>query len=203
MNAAPSRGVRHVAALRDALPVLLANQQRLEDWGCRLYHVFVSGGRLLVAGNGGSAAQAQHLTSELVGRYLEERPPYSAIALTAETSSLTALLNDYGAHEVFARQVLAHGRPGDIFLGLSTSGNSKNVLAAAAAAGERNMVRWAFTGPAPSQLAKLCDDSVAVGAASTATIQEVHLVAVHLLCAAFDACHTPSPSADRLKLVPG
>jgi D-sedoheptulose 7-phosphate isomerase len=140
-----------------------------------------------VAGNGGSAAEAQHLTAELVGRYVDDRPPLSAIALHAETSSLTAIGNDYGAREAFARQVAAHGRDGDIVLLLSASGRSPNVLAAAERARALGLTVLAMTGPAPNPLAALADDAICVAGAGTAVVQEVHLIAIHALCEALDA----------------
>lgn len=184
MSAPLLSGAAHVRALLDALPSL--DTDRLDDWGQRLAGVLVGGGRLLCAGNGGSAAQAQHLTAELVGRYRDDRPALSAIALHAETSSLTAIANDYGYHHAFARQVQAHGRPGDVLLGLSTSGRSPNVLAAMDAARDGGLVVWALTGPGPNPIAEQADECVVVDAPATATVQEVHQVAVHLLCAAVD-----------------
>jgi D-sedoheptulose 7-phosphate isomerase len=183
---APPSGRDHVAALARALEALDPDLERIEGWGAWLAGVLLGGGRLLAAGNGGSASQAQHLTGELVGRYGRERAPFSAIALHAETSSLTAIGNDYGPEEAYARQVRAHGRPGDVLVALSTSGRSPNVVAAAGAAGAAGMLTWALTGPRPNPLAELCDDAVAVEASSTATVQEVHLVVVHLLCAAVE-----------------
>ena len=177
---------RHLEALRASLLALERDVPVLERWGASLAGVLLRGGRLLAAGNGGSAAQAQHLTSELVGRYVDERPPLSALALHAESSSLTAIANDYGAEAAFARQVQAHGRPGDVLLALSTSGHSPNVLAAAAAALEGRLAVWALTGPGPSPLAQLAHELVAVEADAVATVQEVHQVAIHLLCAAVD-----------------
>jgi phosphoheptose isomerase len=180
-------GHAHLAALSAPLAALEADVDRIGAWGRHLARVLVRGGRLLAAGNGGSAAQAQHLTSELVGRYRDERLPLSAIALHAETSSLTAIGNDYGAEEAFARQVRAHGRPGDVLLALSTSGTSANVLAAVHAAVEGDLTAWALTGAAPNPIAETADDAVCVDAETTATIQEVHQVVVHLLCTAVDA----------------
>lgn len=171
------------AALRELEPEL----ERLDRWGAVLAGVLSEGGRLLAVGNGGSAAQAQHLTAELVGRYLDERRPFSAIALNAETSTLTAIVNDYGAEEMFARQVRAHGREGDVLVALSTSGRSPNVLAAVEAARELTMVTWGITGPGPNLLAALSDEAVVVGTRATATVQEVHLVVIHHLCAAVEA----------------
>lgn len=178
---------RHAAELSDGMAGLMDQGALVESWGQRLAAVLAGGGRLLAAGNGGSAAEAQHLTAELVGRYLEERRPLSALSLCAETSSLTAILNDYGVEEVFARQVEAHGRPGDVLVLLSTSGGSPNVLAAAARGRDLGLDVWALTGPAPNPLAEAADEALVVPAASTAAVQEVHLVAVHALCAAMDA----------------
>jgi D-sedoheptulose 7-phosphate isomerase len=170
-------------------------------WGARLAELLSRGGRLLVAGNGGSAAQAQHLTAELVGRYDGERRPFSAIALHSETSSMTAILNDYGGNELFARQIEAHGRPDDVCLLLSTSGRSTNLLSAAARARHCRLTVWTLTGPRPNPLARLADDALCVDAARTCTIQEVHLVAVHLICEALDeALAHPVPGPPALEV---
>jgi D-sedoheptulose 7-phosphate isomerase len=179
-------GRRHLAELEAPLRGLRAQAPQIERWGRELAAVLVGGGRLLAAGNGGSAAQAQHLTAELVGRYRDDRPPFSAIALGAEPAALTAIGNDYGMAEIFARQVRAHGRPGDVLVALSTSGASPNVLAAADAAGELGMSRWALTGRLPNALAERVDECLAVESPHTATVQEVHLITVHLLCAAVE-----------------
>jgi D-sedoheptulose 7-phosphate isomerase len=177
----------HFAALRTALAQIedIAGA-RIESWGRHLAGVLDSGGRLLACGNGGSAAEAQHLTGELVGRFRHERRPFSAIALHADTSALTAISNDYGGHESFARQVFAHGRSGDVLIGLSTSGASRNVISAAKAAHEIGMTAWALTGPAPNTLAAVCDDAIAVEAPNAATVQEIHLVLVHAVCIAIE-----------------
>ncbi|MBX5470277.1 MAG: SIS domain-containing protein [Thermoleophilaceae bacterium] len=176
----------HLSALAAPLAELEAELPRVDRWGERIGRVLLAGGRLLAAGNGGSAAEAQHLTAELVGRFRAERLPLSALALHAETSTLTAIGNDYGQAEAFARQVRAHGRPGDVLLALSTSGRSPNVLAAADAAADTRMSTLALTGPGPNPLADACDDAICVDAPSSATVQEVHLVVVHLLCGAVD-----------------
>ncbi|WP_280485685.1 D-sedoheptulose-7-phosphate isomerase, partial [Nocardia cyriacigeorgica] len=131
--------------------------------------------------------EAQHLTAELTGRFRAERKPLSAISLHAETSSLTAICNDYGPDEMFARQLFAHGRPGDVLLTLSTSGSSANVVAAAKAGKEIGMATWAMTGPSPNPLAALCDDAIPVDADSVSVVQEMHLVLVHSLCAALES----------------
>ncbi|MEV5508051.1 D-sedoheptulose-7-phosphate isomerase [Streptomyces orinoci] len=175
---------RLLAALRTFRAEQVATAQR---WGAQLAATLSAGGRLLAAGNGGSAAQAQHLTAELVGRYREDRAPFSAIALHADTSSCTAIVNDYGPDELFARQVRAHARPGDVLILLSTSGASRNLLAAAAAGRAAAADVWSLTGPAPNPLAEAGDRRLCVAADSTANVQELHLVAVHLMCAAFDA----------------
>jgi D-sedoheptulose 7-phosphate isomerase len=157
-----------------------------DEWGERLAGLLTGGGRLLAAGNGGSAAQAQHLTAELVGRYRHDRKPFSAICLSAETSSLTAICNDYPASELFARQVEAHGRPGDVLVAMSTSGRSENLLAAARRGRSAGLQVWALTGPLPNPLAEHATEVCAVDAPYTATVQELHLVALHIVCAAMD-----------------
>ena len=179
--------MKHVAELSAALSGLQQDAHVLDSWGRRLADVLGGGGRLMAAGNGGSAAEAQHLTAEMVGRFVEERRPLSALCLSAETSSLTAIINDYGAEEVFARQVEAHGRAGDVLVLLSTSGRSANVLRAAERARDAGVQVWTLTGDRPNPLAALADEAITVRASTTAVVQEVHLVAVHALCAAVDA----------------
>jgi D-sedoheptulose 7-phosphate isomerase len=192
----------HCRALEEAVGALRTGQlPLLTAWGETLAAVLAAGGRLLAAGNGGSAAQAGHLTAELVGRYRAERPAFSAIALHAEAPTVTAVANDYGYEELFARQVAAHGRPGDVLLLLSTSGRSPNLVRAAHAARSAGLTTWALTGPRPNPLSDVAGETLCVEAAAAATVQEVHLVAVHLLCEAFDAAlggggpRPPSPPA--------
>jgi phosphoheptose isomerase len=175
----------HLVAHVRAVMELEGEAARLDGWGELLGAELLAGRRLLVAGNGGSAAQAQHLTGELVGRFRVERQALSAIALLPDVASLTAVANDYGWAQVFARQVCAHGRAGDTLLALSTSGESANLLEAARSARSLGLRVWALTGPAPNSLASAADDVLAV-AGSTAVVQEAHLVAIHLLCAAVD-----------------
>lgn len=140
------------------------------------------GGKLLICGNGGSAADAQHYATELVARlYKRERPAMAAIALTTDTSALTAISNDYGFEKVFSRQVEALGKPGDILFGLSTSGNSANVLAAMAEAKRRQMKTVVFTGEG-GKMAQQADVAVSVPSANTMRIQEVQLALGHILC---------------------
>ena len=172
----------HLRTLAEALPEFRRAAWRLPAWGALLARVLTGGGRLLVAGNGGSAEQAQHLAAELVGKLREDRAALSAIALCAPSAAVTAISNDYGYDEVFARQVRAHGRAGDVLLLLSTSGRSPNLLSAVAAAGEIGARSWAFTGPAPNPLAASCSEVLAVCAPDSQVVQELHLVAVHLLC---------------------
>ncbi|MFF1277531.1 SIS domain-containing protein [Streptomyces marokkonensis] len=193
----------HCRSLQEALDGLRRDGlPRIADWGGRLAAHLTDRGRLLAAGNGGSAAQAQHLTAELVGRYRQERRAYSALALHAETSSVTAIGNDYGFDHVYARQVIAHGRPGDVLMLLSTSGRSANLIAAAVAARRAALRVWALTGPGPNPLAEAAQEALCVDAGSTATVQEAHLVAVHLLCESFDAA-VSTPFARRATTVPG
>ncbi|MBV9092107.1 MAG: SIS domain-containing protein [Mycobacteriaceae bacterium] len=177
---------KHFADLVRAAAQVRPGAVRVQHWAEHLARVFDTGGRLMACGNGGSAAEAQHLTAELVGRFKDERKPLSAIALHADTSAATAIVNDYGPEEMFARGVRAHGRPGDVLVALSTSGTSPNVLAAVKAAQEVKVTTWALTGPAPNPLAAMSDDAICVAAASTATVQEMHLVLVHALCMALD-----------------
>jgi phosphoheptose isomerase len=184
--APPQGGIAHVRALATGLRRLEPDLDQLWAWAQALADVLQAGGRLLAVGNGGSAAQAQHLTSELVGRYCHERHPFSAISLHADTSSLTAISNDYGVDAIFARQVLAHGRRGDVLVALSTSGHSPNVVTAAEVALTAGLTVWAITGPAPNPLAELAHQALCIPADTTATIQEAHLVVVHLLCSFLD-----------------
>ncbi len=142
-----------------------------------------NGGRYLVCGNGGSAADAQHIAGELVGRLMYDHAPLAALALTADSSVLTATGNDYGFEHVFSRQVLGLGRPGDVLLAISTSGNSPNVLAAIAAARQRGMAVHGFAGTGGGAMATLCDRLLAAPSAWTPIIQQVYMTAAHLVCA--------------------
>ncbi|MGI8887511.1 MAG: D-sedoheptulose-7-phosphate isomerase [Nocardioidaceae bacterium] len=179
-------GRGHVDELVQAASAFGPSIEVAERWGHHLAHRLSSGARLLAAGNGGSAAQAQHLTAELVGRYGHERRPLSAICLTAETSSLTAIINDYTPSELYARQVEAHGRRGDVLILMSTSGGSPNVVEAARRGRTLGLQVWAFTGPQPNPLAEMAHETLAVESSFTATVQELHLVGLHLVCAALD-----------------
>jgi D-sedoheptulose 7-phosphate isomerase len=175
----------HLDAARRALDALDLGQ--IARFAVCLTRVLRRDGRVLVAGNGGSAAHTQHLTAELVGRYRDtDRRACSAIALHADTSSLTAVANDFGWDDVFSRQVRAHGRRGDAFVAISTSGASANLLRAADAARECGIAVLALTGPVPNALAERADVAIAVEAASTPTVQEMQQIVIHLLCEAVD-----------------
>lgn len=153
------------------------------------------GGKILVCGNGGSAADAQHMTGELLGRFLMERPSLPAVALTVDTSTLTAIGNDYGYDDVFARQVHGLGRPGDVLVAISTSGNSANVLKAIQAARETGMVVVGFTGKGGGRMAVLCDHLIDVPSSHTPHIQEIHEAVMHLACQLIDHYLFENPSA--------
>lgn len=175
----------HLDNVLPALESLRSQSGRLAAWGVELAQHLMRGQRLLAAGNGGSAAEAQHLTAELVGRFDGDRVPFSAISLHAESSAVTAIANDYGYDDVFARQVRAHGRSGDVLILLSTSGRSPNLLRAAEAASRLNISTWALTGAGPNPLSDACDQAIMIGALN-ANAQEGHLIALHAMCRAFD-----------------
>jgi len=172
----------HLSGLAEALVPFRTQAAVLARWGADLAWHLGRGGRLLLAGNGGSAAEAQHLAAELVGRLREDRAPLSAIALTPDSSAVTAISNDYGFEEVFARQVRAHGRPGDILLVMSTSGRSPNLVAAVRAAAVTGMRTWALVGPGPSPVADACDEALCCPSGDSQVVQELHLVSVHVMC---------------------
>lgn len=176
----------HIAHAILALDDLDSQSAILSGWGVELAQRLLSGQRLLAAGNGGSAAAAQHLTAAMLGRFDDERIPFAAVALHADSSALTAISNDYGYEEVFARQVRAQGRAGDVLVLLSASGKSPNLLRAAESARRVGVTTWALTGPAPNPLAAACDESICIDAAP-ANAQEMHLVAIHAIGRVFDA----------------
>jgi phosphoheptose isomerase len=173
---------RHLTGLAEALLPFRARAAVLARWGERLAWHLGRGGRLLIAGNGGSAAEAQHLAAELVGKLRNDRAPLSAIALTPDSSAVTAISNDYGFEEVFARQVRAHGRPGDVLMVLSTSGRSPNLVAAVRAGAETGMRTWALLGPGPSPVADACEEALCCPSADGQVVQELHLISVHVMC---------------------
>lgn len=143
-------------------------------------------GKILVAGNGGSAADAQHFAGELVSRFYFDRPALAAIALTTDTSILTAIGNDYGYEDVFSRQIQALGQAGDVFIAISTSGNSANILKAISAAKAAGMVVIGLTGRSGGKVKALCDICLCAPSDSTPRIQECHLIMEHTLCACIE-----------------
>ena len=147
-----------------------------------IYSSLVAGGQLLVAGNGGSAADAQHIAAELTGRFLLDRQPIRAIALHANSSALTAIGNDYGYEYVFARELSAHARPRDVLLAISTSGNSANVLKAIEMARKLNVVVIGLTGNSGGKMREVCDLCICIPSSSTARIQEMHITIGHAIC---------------------
>lgn len=141
-----------------------------------------NGGKVLLAGNGGSASDAQHIAAEFVGRFVNDRAPLAAIALTTDTSALTAIGNDYGFERVFERQLRALGRKGDVFVAISTSGRSPNIVAALRAARELGLTSIGFTRDAQTPMHALCDLTLAVPSDETALIQQMHITAAHAIC---------------------
>lgn len=161
----------------------------IADAGLLMSRSLESDGKILSCGNGGSAADSQHFSSELLNRFEMERPGLPAMALTTDSSTLTSISNDYAYEEIFSKQVRALGRPGDVLLAISTSGNSANVVRAIHAAHERGMRVVALTGRDGGEMASLYEDGdveIRVPASRTARIQEVHLVVIHCLCDIID-----------------
>ena len=182
------------------LAVLAADAQARTTFG-RLAEVIIAslraGGKLMVAGNGGSAGDAQHIAAEFVVRLMYDRAPLAALALTTDTSILTAGGNDYGFEQVFERQVQALGRSGDVFLGISTSGDSPNVVRALEAARAMGIVTLGFSGGEGGKMRDLCDGLFLAPARETALIQQAHLVAAHVICALVERTMFPRPEACR------
>jgi D-sedoheptulose 7-phosphate isomerase len=147
-----------------------------------IYSSLAAGGQLLIAGNGGSAADAQHIAAELTGRFLRERQPLRALALHGNTSALTAIGNDYGYEYVFAREFSAHARPGDVLLAITTSGNSLNILRTIEAARKINVKVIGLTGKSGGKMRNTCDLCVCVPSTSTPRIQEMHITIGHTIC---------------------
>jgi D-sedoheptulose 7-phosphate isomerase len=154
-----------------------------------------AGNKLLIIGNGGSAADAQHIAAEIVGRYKRERPAYPALALTTDTSALTAIANDYGYERVFERQVEGLGVPGDVLLALSTSGRSPSILAALRTARKRGLVTVGFTGSKGEAMGVDCDHLLMAPVDETALIQQIHLAVAHGICDVVEQALAPVPSA--------
>lgn len=173
-------GLREGAELRIQLAQTLG--PTIVDAADLIAECLKAGGKVLLFGNGGSAADAQHLAAEFVGRFVLERSPLPGIALTTDSSILTAVANDYGFDEVFVRQVLALGRPGDVAIGISTSGNSPNVVKAVRVAAERGLRAIGLAGRDGGALAKEVEIAITVPSTNTARIQECHIAVGHILC---------------------
>jgi D-sedoheptulose 7-phosphate isomerase len=172
----------------DSLQALFDSKlAEIEEAGELICQSLSGGHKVLICGNGGSAADAQHIAAELVGRYEQQRRAWPAIALTTDTSALTALSNDYGFEEVFARQVQAHAQAGDVLVAISTSGKSPNIIRAAEKATELDCKTIALTGADGEPLISICDLAVSVPARRTARVQEAHITIGHLWCEMVDA----------------
>jgi D-sedoheptulose 7-phosphate isomerase len=160
-------------------PALLTSARAI---AAAIINALRSGNKILLIGNGGSAADAQHIAAEIIGRYKQDRPAYAAIALTTDTSALTAIANDYGFEQVFARQVEGLGARGDVLLALSTSGRSPSILAALRSARERGLVTIGFTGSKGEALGALCDHLFVSPSDDTPVVQQIHLSIAHGIC---------------------
>jgi D-sedoheptulose 7-phosphate isomerase len=185
MSSGPDRAIIFGKAIAEHLEVVRqveAQQPVLEAIALAMTATLRGGGKILWCGNGGSAGDSQHLAAEIVGRFRRERRGLASIALTTDTSTLTSVANDYGFEAVFSRQVEALGVPGDLLVGISTSGNSRNVIAALEIARSQGLVTVAFTGAGGGKLAALADHLFAVDSRDTARIQEAHILAGHMLC---------------------
>lgn len=169
------------------MQVLGALDPQVQDAGQRLAAVLSAGGKLMFCGNGGSAADCQHLASELTGRFVKDRRPLAGLALTTDSSALTCIGNDYSFDDVFARQVQGLGRAGDALIAISTSGNSGNVIRAVEAARTMGIYTVGLLGRDGGKLGALCDNSIVVPHAVTARIQEAHLLIGHTLCGLIEA----------------
>lgn len=162
-----------------ALPRLASDVAKAVEM---IHSSLAAGGKLLIAGNGGSAADAQHIAAELTGRFLRERKPLPALALHANSSALTAIGNDYGYEYVFARELAAHARPGDVLLAISTSGGSKNILRAIEEARQKRVAVIGMTGESGGAMRTACDLCLCVPSKSTPRIQEMHIMIGHTIC---------------------
>ena len=189
--------LREGAALNMAVADACAEQ--IAEAGLALCACFQQGNKVLLFGNGGSAADAQHIAAEFVGRFVLERKPLPAIALTTDTSALTAIGNDYGYEQVFARQVAGLGTAGDVAIGISTSGRSPSVLAGIQAAKERGMKTIGLTGGQGGLLAGMADIAIVVPTRNTARMQECHLAIEHILCELVENTLFPAATEQRIK----
>lgn len=177
---------RQVEESTAAKQALLADNALLDDIfvvGKKIIAAYKKGNKTLLAGNGGSAADAQHIAAEFVSRFYFDRPGLPSIALTTDTSILTAIGNDYGYEKLFRRQLEANGVPGDIFIGISTSGNSPNIIKALEICKARDILAIGLSGQSGGKMAELCDHCLKMPSTSTPRIQECHILVGHILCA--------------------
>jgi D-sedoheptulose 7-phosphate isomerase len=184
-EAARDYAQKHLAASRKAFGKAADDAEFVASLGKiaeAMAKALADGGKILLCGNGGSAADAQHIAGELLSRYEFDRAPMPAIALTTDTSVLTAIGNDYGYEQVFERQVLALGKKGDVLVALSTSGRSPNVLRAIAAAKKNGLVIIGFTGAKGGDMASRCDLVLCAPSDKTPVIQQIHITAAHVIC---------------------
>ncbi len=182
VNEQVQEAARTGQAMAESASTVSAIQQAAD----KCVEVYKNSRKILVAGNGGSAADAQHMAAELSGRFNIDRPGLPAIALTANSSAVTAIGNDYGYDKVFSRQTQAQGQSGDLFIGISTSGNSENLLAAIEECKAQGITTVGITGRSGGKMAEVCDVCIRVPADSTARIQECHIVIIHILCGAVE-----------------
>ena len=177
--------VRNITRSIDVKTEILKNAELLstiEDVCSLLIKTYKSGNKTLIAGNGGSAADAQHIAAEFVSRFNFDRPALPSIALTTDTSMLTAIGNDYGFEKIFSRQIEANGVKGDVFIGISTSGNSQNVIDALRTAKAKGLITIGLSNETGGKMAQFCDHCIKVPSMETPRIQEVHIVIAHIIC---------------------
>jgi D-sedoheptulose 7-phosphate isomerase len=187
----------HLIEHIDCFQSLRADLDKIKACGLKLRQTVEGGGMIFICGNGGSAADAQHFAAEVVGRMQCERRPLAAVALTTDTSTLTAVANDYGYEAVFARQVEALARPDDALIGLSTSGNSPNVLSAMGVAQSKGLTTFALTGADGGKLSTVVANTIKVPSGNTQRIQEAHIFILHCWAAAIEQLALKStPKAD-------
>ena len=187
--------VDYLVASRDVLQAAIEDEvfcRTVAEIAERVARTLSDGGKVLLAGNGGSAADAQHIAGELVGRLNHDRAPIAAIALTTDSSVLTAIGNDYGYERVFERQILGLGRPGDVLIAISTSGRSPNILRAVAAARQQRLTVVGLTGRTGGEMASLCELCLCAPADATQLIQQIHITAAHIICGLIEGRLFPS-----------
>ena len=175
-----------IAAHREAVDCVVVLEKQLIETAELVANTFEADRKVFVCGNGGSASDAQHFAAELTGRYQMDRPGYPAIALTTDSSALTSIGNDYGFEEIFARQLQALSQPGDLLIGISTSGNSKNVIRAVEYAQENEVHTIGLLGRDGGKLSGLVGTALTINNNSTARIQEAHILMLHIICEAFE-----------------